>query len=110
MPTYFFSHTCDYFPFQVLGGIEPSLYKGDIWYTPIKEEWYYQIEILKLEIGGQSLNLDCREVPNLCCARLSGGAWVTHLLQLGPEYEIGTYKINQRFMTFKVTGPFGMKV
>ncbi|XP_069331041.1 beta-secretase 2 isoform X2 [Eulemur rufifrons] len=45
----------------VLGGVEPSLYKGDIWYTPIKEEWYYQIEILKLEIGGQSLNLDCRE-------------------------------------------------
>ncbi|XP_049641387.1 beta-secretase 2 [Suncus etruscus] len=45
----------------VLGGIEPSLYKGDIWYTPIKEEWYYQIEILKLEIGGQSLSLDCRE-------------------------------------------------
>jgi len=45
----------------VLGGIEPSLYKGDIWYTTIKEEWYYQIEILKLEIGGQSLNLDCRE-------------------------------------------------
>lgn len=37
------------------------MYKGDIWYTPIKEEWYYQIEILKLEIGGQSLNLDCRE-------------------------------------------------
>lgn len=49
-------------PSQVLGGIEPTLYKGDIWYTPIKEEWYYQIEILKLEIGGQSLNLDCREV------------------------------------------------
>ncbi|XP_045441214.1 beta-secretase 2 isoform X3 [Pipistrellus kuhlii] len=46
---------------KVLGGIEPSLYKGDIWYTPIMEEWYYQIEILKLEVGGQSLNLDCRE-------------------------------------------------
>lgn len=45
----------------MLGGIEPSLYQGDIWYTPIKEAWYYQIEILKLEIGGQSLNLDCRE-------------------------------------------------
>ncbi|CAK7309543.1 Beta-secretase 2 [Vulpes lagopus] len=45
----------------VLGGTEPSLYKGDIWYTRIKEAWYYQIEILKLEIGGQSLNLDCRE-------------------------------------------------
>ncbi|XP_055975489.1 beta-secretase 2 [Sorex fumeus] len=45
----------------VLGGIEPSLYTGDIWYTPIKEEWYYQIEILKLEVGDQSLHLDCRE-------------------------------------------------
>ncbi|XP_062983625.1 beta-secretase 2 [Elgaria multicarinata webbii] len=45
----------------VLGGIEPSLYTGEIWYTPIKKEWYYQVEILKLEVGGQSLNLDCRE-------------------------------------------------
>lgn len=58
----FTSYTCNCFSSQVLGGVEPSLYKGDIWYTPIKEEWYYQIEILKLEIGGQSLNLDCREV------------------------------------------------
>ncbi|KAJ7411307.1 Beta-secretase 2 [Willisornis vidua] len=47
---------------KVLGGIEPSLYTGDIWYTPIKEEWYYQVEILKLEVGGQNLQLDCREV------------------------------------------------
>ncbi|XP_054037714.1 beta-secretase 2 isoform X2 [Rissa tridactyla] len=46
---------------KVLGGIEPSLYKGDIWYTPVKEEWYYQVEILKLEVGGQNLELDCRE-------------------------------------------------
>lgn len=62
MLPYFFSYIRKYLSSQVLGGIEPSLYKGDIWYTPIKEEWYYQIEILKLEIGGQSLNLDCREV------------------------------------------------
>lgn len=78
MSVYFFSYTCKYFLSQVLGGIEPSLYKGDIWYTPIKEEWYYQIEILKLEIGGQSLNLDCREVFmlwSLLC--LSVCAWVT---------------------------------
>uniref|UniRef100_V9KIB4 Beta-secretase 2 n=1 Tax=Callorhinchus milii TaxID=7868 RepID=V9KIB4_CALMI len=45
----------------ILGGIEPSLYKGKIWYTPIKQQWYYQIEILKLEVGGQNLNLDCKE-------------------------------------------------
>ncbi|XP_058041735.1 beta-secretase 2 isoform X2 [Ahaetulla prasina] len=46
---------------KVLGGIEPSLYKGKIWYTPIKKEWYYQVEILKFEVGGQNLNLDCKE-------------------------------------------------
>ncbi|OCT93749.1 hypothetical protein XELAEV_18011420mg [Xenopus laevis] len=43
----------------VLGGVEPSLYKGNIWYTPITEEWYYQVEVLKFEVGGQRLNLDC---------------------------------------------------
>ena len=61
-PLYLFLLYLYILPSQVLGGIEPTLYKGDIWYTPIQEEWYYQIEILKLEIGGQSLNLDCREV------------------------------------------------
>ncbi|XP_036392548.1 beta-secretase 2 [Megalops cyprinoides] len=45
----------------ILGGIEPTLYKGSVWYTPIKEEWYYQVEILKLEVGEQNLNLDCKE-------------------------------------------------
>lgn len=72
----FLSYSCNSVPFQVLGGIEPSLYKGDIWYTPIKEEWYYQIEILKLEIGGQSLNLDCREVCPVSLSLLSWWAWV----------------------------------
>lgn len=45
-----------------MGGIEPTLYKGSIWYTPIQEEWYYQVEILKLEVGDQNLNFDCKEV------------------------------------------------
>lgn len=26
------------------------------------KEWYYQVEVLKLEVGGQVLNLDCKEV------------------------------------------------
>ncbi|KAG8450163.1 hypothetical protein GDO86_002698 [Hymenochirus boettgeri] len=43
----------------VMGGVEPSLHKGDIWYTPITEEWYYQVEVLKFEVGGENLNLDC---------------------------------------------------
>ncbi|KAG2457313.1 beta-secretase 2 [Polypterus senegalus] len=45
----------------IMGGIEPTLYTGAVWYTPIKEQWYYQVEVLKLEVGDQNLNLDCRE-------------------------------------------------
>lgn len=45
-----------------MGGAEASLYSGPVWYTPIVEEWYYQVEVLKLEVGEQNLELDCREV------------------------------------------------
>uniref|UniRef100_A0A8C6M907 Beta-secretase 2 n=1 Tax=Nothobranchius furzeri TaxID=105023 RepID=A0A8C6M907_NOTFU len=45
----------------IMGGVEPTLYRGSLWYTPIVEEWYYQVEVLKLEVGDQNLNLDCRE-------------------------------------------------
>ncbi|XP_060928964.1 beta-secretase 2 [Limanda limanda] len=45
----------------ILGGAEPTLYRGSVWYTPIIEEWYYQVEVLKLEVGDQNLDLDCRE-------------------------------------------------
>ncbi|XP_054884904.1 beta-secretase 2 [Poeciliopsis prolifica] len=45
----------------IMGGAEPTLYQGSIWYTPIVEEWYYQVEVLKLVVGGQTLNLDCKE-------------------------------------------------
>lgn len=45
-----------------MGGIEPTLYQGSVWYTPIVEEWYFQVEVLKLEVGDQNLDLDCREV------------------------------------------------
>lgn len=48
-----------------MGGVEPTLYRGSMWYTPIMQEWYYQVEVLKLEVGDQNLNLDCREVPEL---------------------------------------------
>nr|XP_046246316.1 beta-secretase 2 [Scatophagus argus] len=45
----------------IMGGVEPTLYQGSVWYTPIVEEWYYQVEVLKLEVGDQNLDLDCRE-------------------------------------------------
>lgn len=54
-----------------MGGAEPTLYRGSVWYTPIVEEWYYQVEVLKLEVGDQNLDLDCREVNfKLCYASL----------------------------------------
>ncbi|XP_051963116.1 beta-secretase 2-like isoform X2 [Xyrauchen texanus] len=45
----------------IMGGIEPTLYQGSVWYTPVLEEWFYQVEVLKLEVGDQNLNLDCKE-------------------------------------------------
>ncbi|XP_062844077.1 beta-secretase 2 isoform X2 [Trichomycterus rosablanca] len=45
----------------IMGGIEPTLYRGSMWYTPILKEWYYQVEVLKLEVDDRNLNLDCRE-------------------------------------------------
>ncbi|XP_072470882.1 beta-secretase 2 [Notamacropus eugenii] len=62
----------------VMGGVDSSLYKGDIWYTAITKEWYYQIEILKLEVGGQNLNLDCSEY-NIEKAIVDSGTTLLHL-------------------------------
>ncbi|KAM4650432.1 beta-secretase 1 [Discoglossus pictus] len=46
---------------MVIGGIDPSLYMGSIWYTPIRKEWYYEVIIVKIEINGQDLRMDCKE-------------------------------------------------
>lgn len=56
-----------------MGGIEPTLYRGSVWYTPIVEEWYYQVEVLKLEVGNQNLDLDCREVRSSLSQVLQDG-------------------------------------
>lgn len=45
----------------IMGGVEPTLHRGSVWYTRVIEEWYYQVEVLKLEINDQNLNLDCKE-------------------------------------------------
>ncbi|KAM6295691.1 beta-secretase 1 isoform 4-T4 [Aegotheles albertisi] len=46
---------------MIIGGIDRSLYVGDIWYTPIRKEWYYEVIIVKLEVNGQDLSMDCKE-------------------------------------------------
>ncbi|XP_042330374.1 beta-secretase 1 isoform X1 [Sceloporus undulatus] len=46
---------------MIIGGIDPSLYRGSVWYTPIRKEWYYEVIIVKIEINGQDLQMDCKE-------------------------------------------------
>lgn len=48
---------------QIIGGIDHSLYTGSLWYTPIRREWYYEVIIVRVEINGQDLKMDCKEVP-----------------------------------------------
>ncbi|XP_072342616.1 beta-secretase 1 isoform X2 [Scyliorhinus torazame] len=46
---------------MIIGGVDSSLYLGNIWFTPIRKEWYYEVIIVKIEINGRDLNLDCKE-------------------------------------------------
>lgn len=48
--------------FQIIGGVDSSLYVGELWYTPIRREWYYEVIIVRIEVNGQDLNMDCKEV------------------------------------------------
>lgn len=42
--------------------MDSSLYVGELWYTPIRREWYYEVIIVRIEVNGQDLNMDCKEV------------------------------------------------
>uniref|UniRef100_A0A8C3I7X1 Beta-secretase 1 n=1 Tax=Chrysemys picta bellii TaxID=8478 RepID=A0A8C3I7X1_CHRPI len=46
---------------EIIGGVDHSLHVGSIWYTPIRKEWYYEVIIVKMEINGQDLKMDCKE-------------------------------------------------
>uniref|UniRef100_W5KRB4 Beta-secretase 1 n=1 Tax=Astyanax mexicanus TaxID=7994 RepID=W5KRB4_ASTMX len=46
---------------MIIGGVDPSLYVGEVWYTPIRREWYYEVIIVRIEVNGQDLNMDCKE-------------------------------------------------
>uniref|UniRef100_A0A8C5DM73 Beta-secretase 1 n=1 Tax=Gouania willdenowi TaxID=441366 RepID=A0A8C5DM73_GOUWI len=46
---------------MIIGGLDQSLYVGELWYTPIRREWYYEVIIVRIEVNGQDLNMDCKE-------------------------------------------------
>lgn len=46
---------------MIIGGVDPSLFNGELWFTPIRREWYYEVIIVKIEVNGLDLNMDCKE-------------------------------------------------
>ena len=50
---------------QVLGGVNHTMYDGDIYNTSIVEELYYNIIITNLTVGSTVIDMDCTEV-SLC--------------------------------------------
>ncbi|XP_070548494.1 beta-secretase 1-like [Ptychodera flava] len=46
---------------MTVGGLDDTLYSGEVFYTSIIKEWYYEIIIVDIEVDDISLNLDCKE-------------------------------------------------
>ncbi|CAH1797694.1 unnamed protein product [Owenia fusiformis] len=46
---------------MVIGAIDPDLYKGEIFYTPLRKEWYYEVVVTDIQVEGHSLAMDCKE-------------------------------------------------
>ncbi|CAD5116949.1 DgyrCDS5789 [Dimorphilus gyrociliatus] len=46
---------------MTIGGIDKSLFNGDIQYVPIKRKAYYEVVIGDVKVNGQSLSMDCKE-------------------------------------------------
>ena len=49
---------------MVFGGIDSSLYDGEMLYTPIVKKWYYEVIITDIAVNTmqESLGLDCKKV------------------------------------------------
>jgi beta-site APP-cleaving enzyme 1 (memapsin 2) len=55
---------------MVFGGIDSSLYDGEMLYTPIVKKWYYEVIITDIAVNTmqESLGLDCKKVyTNVSC-------------------------------------------
>ena len=47
----------------IVGEIDPSAYTGDIYYTRIRRQWYYDVVMTDVDVEGRSLGVEesCRE-------------------------------------------------
>ncbi|XP_071958278.1 beta-secretase 1-like isoform X2 [Antedon mediterranea] len=46
---------------MTIGGIDPDLYDGKMFFTRIKRKWYYDVTVTDMGVNGHSLSLDCKE-------------------------------------------------
>ncbi|XP_072166292.1 beta-secretase-like [Diadema setosum] len=44
-----------------IGGIDRTLYHGDIQYTPIRRDWFYEVIMTDMKVDNTSLGMDCKE-------------------------------------------------
>ena len=47
---------------QLIGGSDARLYRGSLRYVLVRKEWYYDVIIADILVGGASLSMDCKEV------------------------------------------------
>ncbi|XP_076438522.1 beta-secretase 1-like [Babylonia areolata] len=45
----------------VLGGLDEGLYQGQVYYSPIIREMYYEVVLTDVAVAGTSLHMDCKE-------------------------------------------------
>jgi len=41
------------------------LHGGDVFYTPIHREWYYEVVVTDIQVNNVSLDMDCKEVSGV---------------------------------------------
>lgn len=67
---------------QVLGGTNDSLYHGDIFYTPIVQESFYNVLLTNISVGKSAIDLDCSEVAMCLHERGEGRGYPISVLVL----------------------------
>ena len=47
---------------QTVGGVDESLYVGEIQYAPVYKQWYYEVVMVELRVDRHKIDVACKEV------------------------------------------------
>ena len=76
---------------QTVGGVDEGLYNGTMWHTPLTRERFYEIVIVNMEVEGESLGMDCKEV-SICEGISSNGIqWWCQLCMLDKDLTLSLW-------------------